>query len=88
MSMAIARLAVMAVLVLNMVLTAAGRNPVPFDETAATEWLAYALAGLSAFWAWWKDNNVTKPAQEAHKVLEVLKTDFRDDGEDPSNVPD
>jgi len=80
-SMAIARLAVMAVLAVNMALTAAGKNPLPFNEAAATEWLAYALAGLSALWAWWKNNNVTKNAQQAQETLRVLKTDFKDDGE-------
>lgn len=80
-SMAIARLAVMVVLVVNMTLTAAGKNPLPFDESAFTEWLAYALAGLSAVWAWWKNNNVTGEARQAQETLEVLKTDFKDDGE-------
>ena len=84
-SMAIARLAVMVVLVaimaVNMALTAAGKNPLPFDESAFTEWLAYALAGLSAVWAWWKNNNVTGEARQAQETLEVLKTDFKDDGE-------
>lgn len=85
---ALVRLIVMVILTTNMALTLAGKNPLPLDENLLAEWLSVGLAGLSVVWGWWKDNPVTRPAQEAHKVLEVLKTDFKDDGEDPSNVPD
>ena len=74
-SMAVTRLAVAIILMANTMLTAAGKNPVPFDEAAFTEWLAYAASGLSAFWAWWKNNNVTVQAQEAQKSLKERKQD-------------
>ena len=55
---AIIRLIVMAVLMVNMGLTVAGKNPIPLDETALTEWLTVAVAGISAVYSWWKNNNV------------------------------
>lgn len=72
---AIIRLVVMAVLMVNMVLTLAGKNPIPLDETALTEWLSVAAAGLSTLWSWWKNNNITKKAQEAQNTLQGLKED-------------
>lgn len=80
-SKAIINLVVMAALTINAGLTAKGINPIPFDESAVTEWLTYIASGLSAIWAWWKNNNVTKNAQYAQESLNVLKTDFVDDGE-------
>ncbi|MEE0745747.1 MAG: phage holin [Anaerovoracaceae bacterium] len=83
---AIIRLVVMAVLMVNMVLTLAGKNPIPLDETALTEWLSVAAAGLSTLWSWWKNNNVTAAAREAQNTLKAIKedgdgSDFAVDGE-------
>lgn len=72
---AIIRLIVMAVLMVNMVLTLAGKNPIPFDEAELTEWLTVAAAGLSTLWSWWKNNNVTTAAQEAQNTLKAIKED-------------
>lgn len=72
---AIIRLIVMLVLTVNMVLTVAGKNPIPLDETALTEWLTVAAAGISAIWSWWKNNNVTKQAQEMQGRLKAAKED-------------
>lgn len=72
---AIIRLVVMAVLMVNMVLTLAGKNPIPLDETALTEWLSVAAAGLSTLWSWWKNNNVTAAAREAQNTLKAIKED-------------
>lgn len=72
---AIIRLIVMAVLMVNMVLTLVGKNPIPFDEAAVTEWLTIAAGGLSAIWSWWKNNNVTAAAQEAQNTLKAIKED-------------
>ena len=78
---AIIRLIVMAVLMVNMGLTVAGKNPIPLDETALTEWLTVAAAGISAVYSWWKNNNVTKQAQQAQTVLNELKTGKTEESE-------
>lgn len=59
---AITRIIVTAVLTLNALLTASGRNPIPFDENAFGEFVAYLLNGASILWAWWKNNSVTEVA--------------------------
>lgn len=70
------RLAVTVVLMINAALTAKGMNPIPFDETLVTECLTYLASGVTAVWAWWKNNNVTAEAQAA----QVLKDDMKIDG--------
>ena len=72
---AIIRLIVMLVLTANMALTVAGKNPIPLDETALTEWLTVAAAGISAIWSWLKNNNMTKQAQEMQGRLKAAKED-------------
>lgn len=72
---AMIRLLVMVVLAVNAALTVAGKNPVPFDETTFTEVATQVAAGLSALWAWWKNNNVTEAAQLAHEQLKAIKED-------------
>lgn len=79
---AIIRLIVMAVLMVNMGLTVAGENPIPLDETDLTEWLTVAVAGISAVYSWWKNNNVTKQAQQAQAVLNELKTGKTEESEE------
>ena len=78
---AIIRLIVQVVLVANMALTLAGKNPIPLDETALTEWLTVAATGISSIWIWWKNNNVTTHAQYAQQSLNELKKVHIDDGE-------
>lgn len=72
---AIIRIAVLAITCINAALTAAGKNPIPFDENAFTEFVAYAINGVAAVWAWWKNNDMTYAAQEGTKVTHALKAD-------------
>ena len=80
-SKAIIRLVVQAVLLFNMALTLAGKNPLTVDESALTDWLTTAVTGISSIWIWWKNNNVTKHAQYAQQSLNELKKAHVDDGE-------
>lgn len=66
------RIAVLAITTVNAVLTASGKNPIPFDESAFSECCAYIINGACAVWAWWKNNNVTQNAQHAQKYLDRL----------------
>lgn len=75
----IVRIAALAILTINSILTAKGLNPIPFDEALVTECAVYIANGIAAFWAWWKNNNMTKEAQAA----QVLKDNMKIDG-----VPD
>lgn len=64
---AIIRIAVLAITLANAILTASGKNPIQFDESAVTECLSYIISGAAAVWAWWKNNNVTEKAIERDK---------------------
>lgn len=78
---AIIRLVVQAVLLFNMALTLAGKNPLTVDESALTDWLTTTMTAASSIWIWWKNNNVTKHAQYAQQSLNELKKTHVDDGE-------
>ena len=78
---AIIRFVVQAVLLFNMALTLAGKNPLAVDESALTDWLTTTVTAISSIWIWWKNNNVTKHAQYAQQSLNELKKTHIDDGE-------
>ncbi len=70
---AIIRIAVLAITLTNAILTAMGKNPIPFDESAFTECLSYIITGIAAVWSWWKNNNMTKEAIEGSALTKALK---------------
>lgn len=80
---AIIRLIVAIVVTINAMLTASGKNPIPFDETLATEWLSYAFEAGMIFWVWWKDAPMTNEGLKAHigmvaeKILNKAGTETR-----------
>jgi SPP1 family holin len=54
------RLGVTAVTFINSAITATGHNPLPFSDTDIYTYVSYAVLGVSALWAWYKDSPVTK----------------------------
>ena len=70
---AIIRIAVLAITTVNAILTAAGKNPIPFDESAFTECIAYIINGVCAVWAWWRNNDMTREAEEGTALTRALK---------------
>ena len=70
---AIIRITVLVITTVNAILTASGKNPIPFDESGFTECLAYILNGVSAVWAWWKNNDMTYEAIEGTALTKALK---------------
>lgn len=76
------RILVTAVAMINAILVAKGISPIPFDETAVTQFVSDAVAGAATFWVWWKNNNITKEAMSAQLHLNELKKGYSpDDGE-------
>lgn len=75
MQQAITRLAVLAVLLLNQVLVTFGWNPLPFSEEQIYEGVSAVILAVVAIWTWWKNNSVTKEAQEADRILKASKDD-------------
>lgn len=71
--MAIVRLVVMLILIINQILIGKGWTPLPYDEEQIYEFVnGLALVAVS-IWAWWKNNSITKEAQKADKVLAYEK---------------
>lgn len=85
---AMIRLLVMVVLAVNAALTVAGKNPIPFDETTFTEVATQVAAGLSAVWAWWKNNNVTDAACETQGLLDISKGKMISNLEEEASIYD
>lgn len=69
----IARTAALAVTLLNMILTAAGKNPLPFSDSDVYLAVTTVAAIAASVIAWWKNNSFTKEAIEADEYMNELK---------------
>ena len=62
----IARTVVLAVSLLNVLLNAFGKNPLPFSDDEVYTAVSTVAASLAA---WWKNNSFTKAALKADETL-------------------
>lgn len=69
----IVRLVVLVILLANQALVSFGYNPLPFSEEQIYEGVSTIALTASAIYTWYRNNNVTKEAQEAQEVLERKK---------------
>lgn len=74
----IIRTVVLVVALVNQVLTATGKNPLPFSDDMIYEAVTLAVTIGASVWAWWKNNSFTKAAIEADQYLKDLKTEDRE----------
>ena len=70
---AFARLAIVAVALINALLTASGRSVLPWSGTDVGEAISDVLASGSILAAWWFNANITRHAGQAQQVLDSLK---------------
>lgn len=75
MQKALVRLVVLAIVLLNQALIVFGWNPLPFSEDQIFEAVSSVGAVAVGLWAWWKNNSVSKEAQQADRYLTALKED-------------
>lgn len=73
MTQAIVRLVVLVILLANQALIVFGLNPLPFSEEQIFEAVSSVATVVVALWAWWKNNSITKEAQQADEYLQELK---------------
>ena len=66
----IVRLVVLLILLINQTLISFGYNPLPFSEEQIYEGVSTLALTASAIYTWYRNNNVTKAAEEAQVVLE------------------
>lgn len=71
----IIRTVVLAVTLINMILTSIGKNPLPFAEDEIYTGLSAVFTVIASVWAWWKNNSFTKEAIKADELLKALKAD-------------
>ena len=69
----IVRTVVLAITLLNSILTACGINPIPFSEEEMYEGLSAVATVIASIWAWWENNSFTKNAIKADEVYEELQ---------------
>lgn len=74
----IIRTVVLVVALINQVLTATGKNPLPFSDDVIYEAVTLAVTIGASAWAWWENNSFTKAAIEADQYLKDLKTEDRE----------
>lgn len=72
---AITNIIVAIVLLANAILTAAGKNPLPFNEDSTALVISSILAGIDTVWVWWKNQNLTAEAVTGQKVTAEMKAD-------------
>ena len=69
----IIRTIILAIALINQVLTTIGKNPLPFSDDMVYEAVTVVFTVGASAWAWWKNNSFTKNAIAADKVLEESK---------------
>lgn len=69
----IIRTIVLVVALINQILTAIGKNPLPFSDDVIYEAVTLAVTIGASAWAWWKNNSFTKAAIEADEVMAAKK---------------
>ena len=74
----IARTVALAVTLLNTILTAAGKNPLPFSDTDIYSAVSTAATAVTAVIAWWKNNSFTENAKKADKYMQELNNEESD----------
>ncbi len=67
------RTAVLAVSLINQLLTVFGGNPLPFSDEAVYEGFSAVVTVGASIWSWWKNNSFTAEAVAADEYLRLLK---------------
>lgn len=68
-----ARTVVLALALVNQLLSAAGKSPLPIDSTSVEQWVTAGLTTAAAIWAWWENNSFTSEAMQADIYLKQMK---------------
>lgn len=69
----IARTVVLLFALTNQLLTAAGKNPLPFSEEEVYQAGTAVITAITAVIAWWKNNSFSKEAVQADAYMKALK---------------
>ena len=67
------RTGVLLVTLINELLTAAGKNPLPFSEQTVYHGVSALMTAAASLWAWWENNSFTAPAIKADAYYNELR---------------
>ena len=70
---AFARLIVPFYALVNAFLLSLGYNPMPFSDEEVTAAVNAVIGAVGTLYVWFKNNNVTKEAQEAQLIYDQVK---------------
>ncbi|GAB4073657.1 hypothetical protein GCM10028778_11600 [Barrientosiimonas marina] len=73
MKKAIIRLVVLAILLINQILTTIGFDSLPFSQDQIYEGVSSVATVIGTIWTWWKNNNMTPEAQHADNWMKAQK---------------
>lgn len=71
----IARTIILALALINQVLTTTGHSVIPLDDTVITEFITNAFTIGAALVAFWKNNSFTQEAIKADEYMALLKSE-------------
>lgn len=69
----IARTIILALAIINQVLTVTGHSPLPIEDEAITQLVSAAFTIGAALVAWWKNNSFTQAALKGDAVMKRAK---------------
>lgn len=69
----IARTAVLALALINQLLSALGKPVLPIESATVEQLVTAGITTVTALVAWWKNNSFTPAALEADKTFDRLK---------------
>ena len=69
----IIRTIVLALALINQILTSTGHSVIPITDGQVTELVTLLFTIGASLWAWWKNNSFTRDAQKADEYLKTLK---------------
>ncbi len=58
---------------INQVLSAMGKSPLPIENSELEQIITWVLTSSAAIFAWWKNNSFTKSAIAADEALASIK---------------
>jgi len=69
----VARTVVLALALVNQLLSASGKSPLPIDSASVEQWVTAGLTTAAAIWAWWENNSFSQEAMQADTYMAQLK---------------
>lgn len=77
----IIRTVVLALALINQILTSTGHKILPIDNELAAELVSLIITIAASAWAWWKNNSFTQAALQADMYKDALKEHKDDNAE-------